>query len=178
LFFGIGLHQRSHFIRAVPGILFSVYSIYTLRDLAGEAREIVLLVALPFKLWQQMMTDVFACDVLIPEVWLGSFGAAAIAMLALGAIDNLADVTTDPHHGSARTAQLSQIYSNLFHLYERISNVVEELLFWQTINVFQMEELSNFLLSKFGGMQEQRRNQKERLSMNRANINRCRKTIR
>jgi len=41
----------------------------------------VLLVALPFKLWQ-MMTDVFACDVLIPEVYeAGSFGAAAIAML-------------------------------------------------------------------------------------------------
>jgi len=50
LFFGIGLHhKRSHFIRAVlEGILFSVYSIYiALRDLAGEAREIVLLVALP-----------------------------------------------------------------------------------------------------------------------------------
>jgi len=68
-------------------------------------------------------------------------------MLALGAIDNLADVTTD--HITDRhepDAQLSQIYSNLFHLYERIySNVVEEFALWQTINVFQMEELSNFL---------------------------------
>jgi gluconokinase len=134
LFFGIGLHhKRSHFIRAIlEGILFSVYSIYiALRDLAGEAREIRAAGGFArSKLWQQMMTDVFACDVLIPEVYeASSFGAAAIAMLALGAIDNLADVQqviriTDRHEPDA---QLSQIYSNLFHLYERIySNVVEE----------------------------------------------------
>jgi len=67
-----------------------------------------------------MMTDVFACDVLIPEVYV-AFGAAAIAML--GAIDNLADVQqliriTDRHEPDA---QLSQIYSNLFHLYEHLA---------------------------------------------------------
>ncbi len=134
LFFGIGLHhKRSHFIRAVlEGILFSVYSIYmALSDLAGEGREIRAAGGFArSKVWGQMMADVFACDVLIPEVYeASSFGAAAIAMLALGAIDNLADVQqliriTDRHEPDT---QLSGIYSNLFYIYERIySKVVEE----------------------------------------------------
>lgn len=134
LFFGIGLHhKRSHFIRAVlEGILFSVYSIYlAVRDLAGEAHEIRASGGFArSKIWRQMLADVFASNVLIPEVYeASSFGAAALAMLALGAIDNLADVQkiihiTERHEPDAQT---SRIYSELFHIYERIySNLVEE----------------------------------------------------
>jgi len=69
----------SDLIRAVlEGILFSVYSIYiALRDLAGEARRFVL-VALPFM--AKMMTDVFACDVLIQRF---------MKLVALGAMQCL-----------------------------------------------------------------------------------------
>jgi len=66
------------------------------------------------------MTDVFACDVLIPEVYeASSFGLRSQCLQVPSTIWLMCttDHITDRHEPDA---QLSQIYSNLFHLYERI----------------------------------------------------------
>jgi gluconokinase len=40
-----------------------------------------------------MLADIFACEVVIPEVYeSSSFGAAVLAMYAIGALDDLAEV--------------------------------------------------------------------------------------
>lgn len=97
VFFGIGLHhRRSHFIRAVlEGILFSVYSIYSaLCDLVGEAQEVRAAGGFArSQTWRQMMADVLGHELLIPEVYeASSFGATVLAMYAVGALQDLADV--------------------------------------------------------------------------------------
>lgn len=134
LFFGVGLHhKRAHFIRAIlEGILFSVYSVnVALQELIGEAREIWASGGFArSQEWRQMMADLFGYEVLMPEVYEGSgFGAAALAMYAVGAIADLTDV-----HKLIRVSyrhqpdlQLSRVYHDLFESYERIyHNVVKE----------------------------------------------------
>lgn len=134
LFFGVGLHhKRAHFIRAVlEGILFAVYSVnIAVQELIGEAREIRASGGFArSKEWRQMMADLFGYEVLMPEVYEGSgFGAAVLAMYAVGAIAELTDV-----HKLIRISyrhqpdlHLSSIYHDLFLLYERIyQNAVEE----------------------------------------------------
>jgi gluconokinase len=127
VFFGVSLHHtRSHFIRAVmEGVLFAVYSInLALQELAGPAQEIRASGGFArSRPWRQMMADVFGYAVLIPEVYEGSaFGAAVLAMYALGAIAQLEDI-----EGLIRISQRhqpdlerSQEYQTLFHLYDRI----------------------------------------------------------
>jgi len=77
------------------------------------------------KVWRQMMADVFA-DVLIPEVYEAGFGAAAINV-ALGAINNLADVRQLIASRAARAGYSTLAFTVIFSIYERIYNkVVEE----------------------------------------------------
>ncbi|MBW4651139.1 MAG: gluconate kinase [Kastovskya adunca ATA6-11-RM4] len=134
VFFGIGQHHtRSHFIRAVlEGIVFSMYNIYAaLRELAGETESI--LVSGGFarsELWRQMMADVFEQEVLLPEVYeASSFGAAILAMYAVGAIKELTEVE-DMIHITQRhqpDASLCKTYGDLFPIYKRLyANLVEE----------------------------------------------------
>jgi len=83
LFFGIGLHHKRTSSALSLKVFCSAYIASILRYAIWQEKlgRFVLLVALPFQAMQQMMTDVFACDVLIPEVYeASSFGAAAIAM--------------------------------------------------------------------------------------------------
>jgi gluconokinase len=133
IFFGVGLHhQRAHFIRAVmEGVLFAVYSInLALRDLAGAAQEIRASGGFArSKPWRQMMADIFGNEVLIPEVYEGSaFGAAVLAMYALGAIARLEDVEQFIRitHSHSPNCELTETYRNLFTIYEHIYNHVGE----------------------------------------------------
>jgi gluconokinase len=133
VFFGIGLHhQRSHFIRAVlEGILLSVYSIYVaLCDLVGDAQEIRAAGGFArSQVWRQMMADVLGHEVLIPEVYeASSFGAAVLAMYAVGAIQDLAEVRQLIYIGDRHqpSPQLISIYRELFDIYQRIYNNVTD----------------------------------------------------
>lgn len=134
IFFGVGLHhQRAHFIRAVlEGILFAVYSVnVVLQELTGDAREIRASGGFArSKEWRQMMADLFGNEVLMPEVYEASgFGAAVLAMYAVGAITELADVQKliRISYRHQPDLQLSSIYHELFSIYESIyQNTVEE----------------------------------------------------
>lgn len=127
IFFGVGLHhQRAHFIRAVlEGILFAVYSVnVVLQELTGEAREIRASGGFArSQEWRQMMADLFGKEVLMPEVYEASgFGAAVLAMYAVGALPELADVQkliriSDRHQPDLH---LSSSYHELFSIYERV----------------------------------------------------------
>lgn len=133
VFFGVGLHhQRSHFIRAVlEGVLFSVYSIYVaLCEVIGEAQEIRAAGGFArSQVWRQMMADVLNHEVLIPEVYEASgFGAAVLAMQAVGAIQDLTDVRQlicigDRHQPNP---QLIPVYQELFDIYQHIYNNVTD----------------------------------------------------
>ncbi len=133
-FFGIGLHhKREHFIRAVlEGILFSVYSIgIALRDLAGGATEIRASGGFArSRQWRQIMSDMFGYEVLIPESHeSSSFGAALLAMHALGALNNLHDVKSLIHisHRHEPNLEYSSTYLQLFYIYERVYyNLLQE----------------------------------------------------
>ena len=134
VFFGVGLHHtRSHFIRAVmEGILFALYSVNVavqeLTQISGEIRA-----SGGFArsgAWLQMMADVFGQEVVTPEVYEASgFGAAVLAMYAVGAIADITNV-----HQLIRISkryqpnlELSSTYKQLFALYQRVyHNLVEE----------------------------------------------------
>lgn len=134
IFFGVGLHhKRGHFIRAVlEGILFAVYSVHViLQELTGEAREIRASGGFArSKEWRQMTADLFGNEVLMPEVYEASgFGAAVLAMYAVGAIPELTDVQKliRISYRHQPDLHLSSIYHELFSIYERIyQNAVEE----------------------------------------------------
>jgi gluconokinase len=134
IFFGVGLHhQRAHFIRAIlEGILFNLSSVtVALQELTGEIKEIRASGGFArSQEWLQIMANLFGYEVLKPEVHEGSgFGAAVLAMHAVGALTELSDVQKlirishrhqpDPH--------VCRSYHDLFSIYERIyQNVVEE----------------------------------------------------
>lgn len=134
VFFGVGLHHtRSHFIRAVmEGILFALYSVnVAVQELTGASGAIRASGGFArSQAWLQMMADVFGQEVVTPEVYEASgFGAAVLAMYAVGAIADLTDV-----HKLIRLSkryqpnlELSSTYKQLFSLYQRVyHNLVEE----------------------------------------------------
>ncbi|WP_301171441.1 gluconokinase [Brevibacillus nitrificans] len=143
-FFGIGLHhKREHFIRAVlEGILFSVYSIgIALRDLSGGATEIRASGGFArSRQWRQIMSDMFGYEVLIPESHeSSSYGAALLAMHALGALNDLHDVKNMIHisHRHEPNLERSSTYLQLFYIYERVYyNLLEE---YKLISEFQKQ---------------------------------------
>jgi gluconokinase len=134
VFFGVGLHhKRSHFIRAVlEGILFNVYSVrVALEQITGASGEIFVSGGFArSQIWRQMMADVFGSVVLMPETYEASgFGAAVLAMYAVGAIADLMDVQQliQIRDRASPNLELSRTYHELFSLYERIyHNLVDE----------------------------------------------------
>jgi gluconokinase len=135
IFFGTALHHgRSHFIRAIlEGILFNLYSItHVLSSLTGIQRTIRASGGFArSKVWLQMMADLFGNEVLVPEVYEGSsFGAAVLAMVAVGALSDISDVQTmirirDRYSPNPLSTQR---YHRLFEIYQRIYiNTVQEM---------------------------------------------------
>jgi gluconokinase len=134
VFFGVAMHHtHSHFIRAVlEGILFNVYDITKiLIDQIGDSKTIR--VSGGFARSQaclQVMADLFGSEVLVPEVYEGSgFGAAVLAMYAVGALNDLADVQKLIRLGDRYqpNLEISQNYHKLFKIYQHIySNLIEE----------------------------------------------------
>ena len=134
VFFGVGLHHtRSHFIRAVmEGILFALYSVnVAVQELTGAGGEIRASGGFArSQAWLQMMADVFGQEVVTPFVYEASgFGAAVLAMYAVGAIADLTDVDKLIRISKRYqpNLQLSSTYKELFSLYQRVyHNLVKE----------------------------------------------------
>ena len=133
VFFGVGLHHtRAHFIRAVlEGILFAIYSVnVAVQDLTDTAKEIRISGGFArSEVWLQMMSEGFGQEVVTPEVYEASgFGAALLAMYAVGAIAHLSDAHQLIRINQRYQPQIeSGIYQDLFCLYQRVyNNLVEE----------------------------------------------------
>jgi gluconokinase len=127
IFFGVSLrHRREHFVRSIlEGVLFAVYSIaLALQDLAGAAQEIRASGGFARSaIWRQMMADVFGYEVLVPEVYEGSgFGAAVLAMFAVGAIDSLDAVQPLIRIGDRHQPDVKRTntYRQLYEMYDRL----------------------------------------------------------
>lgn len=134
IFLGVRLHhRRAHFIRAVlEGVLFAVYSInLALRDLVNTEPEIRASGGFArSESWLQMMADLFGYDVLVPEVFEGSsFGAAVVAMVAVGQLARLEEVEQliRVNNRYQPNLEVTQHYRQLFELYDRIyKNTIQE----------------------------------------------------
>lgn len=140
VFFGLGLHhRREHFVRAIlEGIFLSFYSMYpTLQSLVGvlpETRVTGGFASAPQL--RQMMADVFGFDLLFPDApEASSFGAALLAMHALGVLPDLIDARKlvrivdhrrpDParHQRYQQLYQLfEQVYGNLHHSFTALTD--------------------------------------------------------
>jgi gluconokinase len=140
IFFGVGLnHHRSHFIRSVmEGILFSVYNITrALTELVQPAQDIYASGGFArSQLWLQMTADIFGSTVVVPEVFeASSFGAAALAMYAMGQLSRLEEVqniigsshSESSHRHYQPDSAITQQYNNLFRVYEQLYNNQAEL---------------------------------------------------
>ncbi|USG65352.1 gluconokinase [Brevibacillus ruminantium] len=141
-FFGIGLHhRREHFMRAVlEGILFSVYHVETvLRQLAGRSEEILASGGFARSaVWRQMMSDLFGYDLLVPQTHeSSSFGAAVLAMQAVGMIGQLEEVErlvsiVERHQPNvANTAVYHQLFTMYEKLYEKNMDLFSQLASFQ-----------------------------------------------
>ena len=131
VFFGVALHHdRTHFTRAVlEGILYSIYSIVVaLHELteADPTQNKVVRASGGFArspIWLQLMADLFGCEVLAPEVYEASgFGAAVLAMVAVGALKDIAEVQPLIQIKTRYQPNLdrTQQYQELFGLYQRL----------------------------------------------------------
>jgi gluconokinase len=140
IFFGVGLnHHRSHFIRAVmEGILFNAYNITrALTELVLPTQEIYASGGFArSQLWLQMTADVFGSTVVVPEVFeASSFGAAVLAMYAIGELSQLEEVQSIIWSGRSDSSHrryqpnpvTTQQYNNSFRIYEQLYNNQVEL---------------------------------------------------
>lgn len=106
----------------MEGILFNLYSVtVALQELTGEITEIR--ASGDFarsQSWLQIMANLVGYEVLKPEVHEGSgFGAAVLAMHAVGAIPDLSDVQklVCISHRYQPDSHLSGLYRDLFSIY-------------------------------------------------------------
>ena len=114
----------------MEGIIFAVYSInVAIQEITGTTGEIRASGGFArSQAWLQMMADAFGTVVLMPEVYEASgYGAAVLAMYAVGAIADLTDVQPtikirdriSPNLDLTRTYQ--QIFSHHQRLYQMVS---------------------------------------------------------
>jgi len=132
VFFGLNFnHTRSHTIRAaMEGIIFAVYSInVAIQEITGTTGEIRASGGFArSQAWLQMMADAFGTVVAMPEVYEASgYGAAALAMYALGAIADLSDVqpTIKIRDRISPNLDLTRIYHQLFSRHQRLYRQLE-----------------------------------------------------
>ncbi|MDV2991580.1 MAG: Xylulose kinase [Chroococcidiopsis sp. SAG 2025] len=132
VFFGLNFnHTRSHTIRAaMEGIIFAVYSInVAIQEITGTTGEIRASGGFArSQAWLQMMADAFGMVVAMPEVYEASgYGAAVLAMYAIGAIADLADVqpTIKIRDRISPNLDLTRTYHQLFSRYQRLYRQLE-----------------------------------------------------
>jgi gluconokinase len=131
VFFNLGFnHTRSHTIRAaMEGIIFAVYSINAaIQEITGTTGEIRASGGFArSQAWLQMMADAFGTVVLMPEVYEASgYGAAVLAMYAVGAIADLTDVqpTIEVRDRISPNLDLTRTYQQIFSHHQRLYQMV------------------------------------------------------
>ena len=93
-FFGLAMHHhKGHLIRAVlEGVVYNLYLVLeALTTIVGEVKSVKAAGGFARSpLWRQMLADIFAREVSIPESYESScLGAAILGFYALGEFDNL-----------------------------------------------------------------------------------------
>ncbi|MCO7174784.1 gluconokinase [Sporolactobacillus kofuensis] len=147
-FFGLTLHhQKQHMIRAVlEGIIYNLYSVMlAMRERTGEPKKIQATGGFArSELWRQMMADIFAQPVNVPESFESScLGAAVLGLYATGETDNLGIVAS--MIGSVNSHQPIKenvdVYERLFPIFLRLSRKLSDE--WKDIAAFQHEQFTN-----------------------------------
>ncbi len=127
-FFGLGRnHGQAHLVRAVmEGVLYNMHSVFSALELAGGEVE-TLRASGGFALsdlWQQILADIFDRQILVPEVIESSaFGAAVVALVALGEWSQLEDVEK-----RVAIAHIRQPISENVKQYQKILPIYSDLL--------------------------------------------------
>ena len=114
----------------MEGISFAVYSInVAIQEIAGTTGEIRASGGFARShAWLQMMADAFGMVVAIPEVYEASgYGAAVLAMYAVGAIADLSEVqpTIKIRDRISPNPDLTRTYHQLFSRHQRLYRQLE-----------------------------------------------------
>jgi len=133
-FFGLTLsHKKEHMIRAaLEGVIYNLYTVFLaltecmdgpvtrIQATGGFARSAV---------WRQMMSDIFASEVVVPESYESScLGACILGLYATGKIDSFESVShmvgsTFKH---TPTEEATKEYKQLLPIFINLSQVLEE----------------------------------------------------
>ena len=143
-FFGLGRnHGQAHLVRAVmEGVLYNMHTVFSSLELAGGEVE-TLRASGGFALsdlWQQILADIFDRQILVPKVIESSaFGAAVVALVALGEWSQLEDVEENVAIAHIRSPipenvkqyqKILPIYSDLLadlkQHYESLQNAIKQ----------------------------------------------------
>lgn len=126
-FFGVSLHHgKPHFARAVmEGVLYALHGVEeVLADMNGRSE--VLMASGGFARssnWTQMLADLSGTEVVVPDTYEASaFGAAAVAMVAVGALPSIDSVTGKLH--TLRTHEPNHVYreqyQEMYQIYKAV----------------------------------------------------------
>jgi gluconokinase len=147
-FFGLTLHhQKQHMIRAVlEGVIYNLYSVMlAMRERTGEPKRIQATGGFArSELWRQMMADIFAQPVNVPESFESScLGAAVLGLYATGGTDNLGVVSSmiGSIHSHQPIKRNVEVYERLFPIFLRLSRKLNDE--WDDIAAFQHSQFSN-----------------------------------
>jgi gluconokinase len=122
-------HSRASLVRsALEGVLLQLLTVArTLEPLAGPASEVRATGGFAHsELWSQIMADIFRLPVRVaPSVEGTAWGAAVLAMKALGEIDLLEDAPTPPGEGQVYEprAEMREAYERAAERFEAFSEV-------------------------------------------------------
>ncbi len=136
--FGLGLHHtRAHMIRAaLEGMAYALYSVYAVLSEQGSQAGIVKASGgfARSPLWREMICDLFDIELHVPTIEEAScFGAAALALHALGYMERLTEVSrliriASVHSPQTRNTEIYRSYYPLFsRLYDQIKDSYREL---------------------------------------------------
>lgn len=126
-FFGLAWHHhKGHLIRAVlEGVVYNLYLVLeALQEVTGEVNTIKAAGGFARSdLWRQMLADIFAQDVYIPQSYESScWGAAILGMYAMNIIDDLTESVHFPnnlnHHQPIE--EHVKIYRQILPIYSRL----------------------------------------------------------
>ncbi len=136
--FGLNLgHGPDEMVRSImEGVVFQLYSVYkALVETTGQPAEVRASGGfVKSSEWLQIMSDTFGVPLVVPQVPEGSaFGAAALAMMAAGALERLEDVTqfikiektVEPI--PARTEIYRELYGIYMSIYRKLNPEFEEI---------------------------------------------------
>ena len=123
MFFGLSLnHSRSHMIRAaMEGICFSLNCVLDALKDFGKVEDIRVSGSFTKSaLWLQIMSDIFAEDITLPQNSEGAaFGAAVLGFIASGEMNSIADTANliQPKKIYHPQTENFAVYKELFDIY-------------------------------------------------------------